>query len=171
MDDKRSVGLIAVASAGVGAATAYVFDPRLGKSRRKKARDRLAGAFRHTTKRATRTGRRLRAVAIGRTRRVRHAIGRHDHTPVDDITLVQRVESRLFRDSHVPKGDLNVDAAGGTVHLRGVVQSPDQIRQIETVVAKVPGVARLESFLHVEGTPAPNKVDALSAGWGLTNKF
>src|SRR5688572_21739418 len=130
-NDKRSMGLIAVASAGAGAVGAWVFDPRLGKSRRARARDRVAGTVRHTLKRTSRTRRRIRAIAAGRMHRARHAIGRPDRTPVDDITLVQRVESRLFRDPHVPKGDLNIDAVAGTVVLRGSLSSPRQIHDIE----------------------------------------
>jgi osmotically-inducible protein OsmY len=106
----------------------------------------------------------VRALVVGRAKRAQHAVGRHDHGYVDDITLVQRVESHLFRDPHVPKGRLNVDAAGGTVYLRGALPEPGVIRQIESMVAKVPGVMRLDSFLHLEGTPAPNKADALAAG-------
>ncbi len=160
----RSTVLIVLASAGAGAAGAYVFDPKHGKGRRAKARDRVAGSFRHTTKRVGRAGRRMRALAVGRARRVQHAVGPHDHGYVDDITLVQRVESRIFRDPHVPKGRLNVDAAGGVVFLRGALAEPQQIREIESAAAKVPGVVRLDSFLHLEGTPAPNKADALAAG-------
>jgi hypothetical protein len=166
---KSSPGMIALVSAGAGAAGAYVFDPKLGKGRRSKARDRVAGSFRHTSKRLARSGRRMRALAVGKARGAKHAVGRHEHGYVDDITLVQRVESRIFRDPHVPKGRLNVDASAGVVFLRGALQRPEQIRDIESAAAKVPGVVRLDSFLHLEGTPAPNKADALAAGrhpWG-----
>lgn len=146
-----------------GAVSAYVLDPKLGKGRRAKARDRYAGNMRHASRRAGRGARRARAFAVGRSRRARHAIGRHEHPYVDDITLVQRVESQIFRDPHVPKGRLNVDAVHGTVFLRGALSRPEQIRDIESAAAKVPGVVRLDSFLHLEGTPAPNKVDALAA--------
>lgn len=164
MDRARlSVGLIAVVSAIAGALAAYIFDPRLGRGRRTKARDRVAGSARHGVRRVGRGERRVRALAVGRARRVQHAVGRHDHRYVDDVTLAQRVESRIFRDPQVPKGRLNVDAAGGVVFLRGALTEPQQIREIESAAAKVPGVVRLDSFLHLEGTPAPNKVDALAA--------
>ena len=43
----------------------------------------------------------------------------------------RRVESELFRDPSVPKGRLNINAEHGVVVLRGVTDSPDQIRTLE----------------------------------------
>jgi hypothetical protein len=73
----------------------------------------------------------------------------------DDGTLVDRVESQLFRDDDVPKGDINVDAADGVVTLRGEVDAA-MIEEIAVRAAAVEGVTRVETLLHPPGTPAPH---------------
>jgi len=73
----------------------------------------------------------------------------------DDATLVDRVESQLFRDADVPKGGINVDAADGVVTLRGEVDAP-MIEEIAVRVAAVEGVTRVENLLHPPGTSAPH---------------
>ena len=84
--------------------------------------------------------------------------------PVDEVALKQRVESEIFRDPQVPKGDINLDVRGGVVVLRGQVKQPEQIEVLERDVRRVPGVGRVENLLHVEGTPAPNKADSRQPG-------
>jgi osmotically-inducible protein OsmY len=37
----------------------------------------------------------------------------------DDAALARKVETELFRDADVPKGDINVNAEDGVVFLRG----------------------------------------------------
>jgi hypothetical protein len=74
----------------------------------------------------------------------------------DDLTLLDRVESEVFRDPAIPKGDINVMVVDGKAVLRGQVAEP-QIGAIETAVRKVVGVKDVENLLHVPGTPAPNK--------------
>ena len=73
----------------------------------------------------------------------------------EDGTLVDRVESQLFRDADVPKGHINIDAADGVVTLRGEVD-PAMIDEIGVRVAAVEGVTRVENLLHAPGTPAPH---------------
>src|SRR5688500_10129490 len=43
----------------------------------------------------------------------------------DDATLARKVETEIFRDSDVPKGDIVVNAERGRVVLRGEVPSED----------------------------------------------
>lgn len=71
----------------------------------------------------------------------------------DDGTLVDRVESQLFRASDVPKGQIKIDAADGVVTLRGEVDAT-MIDEIGVRVAAVEGVTRVENLLHPPGTPA-----------------
>jgi osmotically-inducible protein OsmY len=75
----------------------------------------------------------------------------------DDDTLRQRVESQLFRDRHLPKGDLTISCEHGTVILRGALENRADITLIEERVQKVAGVRRVQNLLHPRGTPAPNK--------------
>lgn len=146
-----------------GAAMAYVLDPAQGRSRRAKARDRSAGAMRHSWRRSRRGMRRVRSQSGGLTRRAWHGVKPHGNGAVDDVTLAHRVESEVYRGADIPKGSLNIDAVGGTVVLRGAVRRAEQIQRLESRVGKVHGVRRVESLLHLEDTPAPNKLDALRA--------
>lgn len=152
-----------VSAAMVGVGFAYVFDPERGRSRRARTRDRLAGACRHSVRRVGRSFRAMRARSLGQFRRGVHAVRPVRKEYVDDVTLAHRVESEVYRDNHVSKGALNISAFEGAVVLRGALKRPDEIRELESKVAKVPGVRRVESLLHLEGTPAPNKAEALEA--------
>jgi osmotically-inducible protein OsmY len=78
----------------------------------------------------------------------------------DDLTLRDRVESEVFRDPDLPKGDINFDVENGIVTIRGAVDNAFRIATIEKAVFKVPGVIGVENLLHVTGTPAPNKAQA-----------
>ncbi len=100
------------------------------------------------------TARRSTARASGRARQV---LRRTSENPegLDDATLVDRVESEIFRDPAVPKGRLNINAEQGRVVLRGQVDQPEQISALDAAVRQVPGVRDVENLLHLPGTPAP----------------
>src|SRR5215208_6541651 len=51
--------------------------------------------------------------------------------PLDDKTITDKVETELFRDGNVEKGKIDVNTADGTVWLRGVAKSPEQIKELE----------------------------------------
>jgi osmotically-inducible protein OsmY len=140
-----------------GALTAFFADPERGNARRKEAVDRVGGFARHTRHRAERWLGGIRAKTRGWSQQLSHL--RPARTYLDDNTLRDRVESELFRDPDVPKGNLNLDVAGGRVTLRGQLQRPEQIRQVQERVASLPGVLEVQSYLHLEGTEAPNKAE------------
>ncbi len=73
----------------------------------------------------------------------------------DDTTLADRVESQIFRDTDVPKGQVNVNAEYGRVILRGEVESEDLIRDLVDRTREVDGVRDVESLLHTPGQEAP----------------
>jgi len=75
----------------------------------------------------------------------------------DDVTLARKVETEIFRGADVPKGKINVNAEAGTVFLRGEVDNPDLIQDLEKAARKVQGVREVENLLHAAGTPAPTK--------------
>ena len=83
--------------------------------------------------------------------------------PADGRTLLDRVESELFEDRAVPHGRFNLEVEGTTAVMRGQLDSTEQMHRLEAAVARVPGVTGVRSFLHVPGTPAPNKAAALAA--------
>ena len=140
-----------------GALTAFSADPERGNARRKEAVDRVGGFARHTRRRAERWLRGVQAQTSGWSQKVTHLVPARIN--LDDNTLRDRVESELFRDPEVPKGNLNLDVAGGRVTLRGQLQRPEQIRQVQERVASLPGVREVQSYLHLEGTEAPNKAE------------
>jgi osmotically-inducible protein OsmY len=73
------------------------------------------------------------------------------------VTLARKVETEIFRDAEVPKGQINVNAENGKVVLRGEVEKPALIKDLEKRTQKVQGVREVENLLHVHGTPAPSK--------------
>ena len=75
----------------------------------------------------------------------------------DDVTLARKVETEIFRDAGAPKGDVLVNAEHGVVFLRGQVESPEQIQELEKAAKAVDGVKEVETLLHTPGTPAPMK--------------
>ena len=83
----------------------------------------------------------------------------------DDETLRQRVESQLFRDRHIPKGDLNINCEHGMVILRGELDSQLEIAQLQERVGRMTGVRGVQNLLHTRGTPAPNK----QRSWAASN--
>ena len=80
-----------------------------------------------------------------------------DKPQTDDVTLARKVETEIFRDSDIPKGRINVNAENGKVVLRGEVEEPELIKDLEKRTKKVQGVQEVENLLHVPGTPAPTK--------------
>ncbi|MDX6449821.1 MAG: hypothetical protein QOK13_209 [Gaiellaceae bacterium] len=75
----------------------------------------------------------------------------------DDQTLVDRVESEIFRDRKEVKGKVNINAEEGVVVLRGELESQDLIEDLVNAVREVDGVRNVENLLHTPGTEAPTK--------------
>jgi osmotically-inducible protein OsmY len=159
---KRRRGLspvVLIAGTLAGAIFAYLFDPQQGKARRatllqwSTARVRQAGRSvgqfsRYSSSTAAAFPQRMVSLRSGQTR------------SDDDLTLRDRIESEIFRDPEVPKGEINFDVNSGIVTIRGAVDNAFSIATIEKAVFKVPGVSGVENLLHVSGTPAPNKAEA-----------
>jgi hypothetical protein len=80
--------------------------------------------------------------------------GAHAGGTADDARLLARVESELFRDPALPKGDIVLDAVGGVVTLRGAVDAA-LVEEIGVRVAAVEGVVRVDNRLHRPGAPPP----------------
>jgi len=123
--------LFALAGA-IGAALAYFFDPDNGRRRRKELIKRAGKSFRQAGKPA----------------------GDAAAQP-DDVTLARKVESEIFRDADVPKGKINVNVEDGVVYLRGELEQPDLIKDLESQARRVQGVRDVENLLHTPGQEAP----------------
>src|SRR5437763_8116423 len=117
--------LFALAGA-IGAALAYFFDPDNGRKRRKDAIMRAGKAFRQTGQK----GQGVAAQAKGLKEKATHLKEQEKPQP-DDVTLARKVESEIFRDADVPKGQINVNAEEGVVYLRGEADTQEMIHELE----------------------------------------
>ncbi|MBA2568281.1 MAG: BON domain-containing protein [Actinobacteria bacterium] len=142
--------------ASLGAALTYFFDPQNGRRRRALAMDRIPAFLRGKARHAERLGRTAQSQAYGATQKLKHR-QEEDKPQPDDVTLARKVETEIFRDAEVPKGQINVNAENGVVVLRGEVEQPELIRDLEKKTRNVQGVREVENLLHAPGTPAPAK--------------
>ena len=138
----------------LGALLMFFFDPQNGRGRRAKFRDRSAGLFRGTLRKSERMGRGAVAEAYGVSQKITHLKEEEKPQP-DDVTLARKVETEIFRDPDIPKGQINVNAEHGKVVLRGQVERPELIKDLEDKTRQVQGVHDVENLLHTPDTPAP----------------
>jgi hypothetical protein len=126
----RTIVLVGGAGAAAGGATIYLLGSR---RRRKETVQRTAAA------------------------EAREKVASADPKPdITDQDLANKVETIVFRDERVPKGQINIDAAGGTVVLRGEVPSAEMRDELVQQADAIPEVVRVENLLHLPGEPAPN---------------
>jgi osmotically-inducible protein OsmY len=140
----------------IGAMLAYFFDPENGRRRRAMARDRIPALFGNASKKAGSVGAAATAQATAAKQKATH-LNEEEKPQPDDVTLAHKVETEIFRDADIPKGRINVNAENGKVVLRGEVEEPELIKDLEQRTKKVQGVQEVENLLHVPGTPAPAK--------------
>jgi osmotically-inducible protein OsmY len=143
-----------IAVAGLGAGLTYFFDRDNGARRRAQARDRFLAFFRGRGRGLGGVASSVQAEAYGLVQKAKHRTEQPKPDP-DDATLTQKVESEIFRDADVPKGQINVNAEHGKIVLRGQVERPELISELEERVRKIQGVQGVENLLHVPGTAAP----------------
>ena len=147
------------AGALAGAIVAYLFDPERGKGRRATLAQWSAARLRQGSRSVGQLTRYSSNSAAALPQRMVSLASGQRSTP-DDVTLKDRIESEVFRDPEMPKGEINFDVSNGIVTIRGAVDNAFRIATIEKAVFKVPGVTGVENLLHVTGTPAPNKAEA-----------
>jgi osmotically-inducible protein OsmY len=137
-----------------GALLTYFFDPQNGRSRRAHAGQRIPALFRKASRKAAGAGGSVAAQASAAKQKATHLKEEEKPQP-DDVTLARKVETEIFRDADVPKGRINVNAENGKVVLRGEVEQPALIKDLEQRTRKVQGVQEVENLLHVPGSTAP----------------
>ena len=149
----RELAAVAASALAAGAALEFFFDPRSGRRRRHLVRDRTTAAFRRRARKVERQAHYEAGKMVG----LAHAITHHDHAvpELDDVSLVRKVESELFRDRTIPKGPISINADRGIVVLRGQLEDAQEIERIEREVRGVAGVRDVENLLHPPGVPAP----------------
>ncbi len=146
----------------MGAAAMWFLDPDRGNRRRHIAQDKLNAWSRRVRRQAGKQAAYAGGRAAGVAQQAFHAYPADNPNP-DDNTLRDRVESELLRHPEVPKGRINIDVAGRIVTLRGELDSVDDVARVEELACKIEGVESVTNYLHVPGTPAPNKEEALAA--------
>jgi BON domain len=139
--------------AGLGAGVMYFFDPQEGRRRRAMTKDRTGGLFRRLSHRSERAGRAVTARTYGVKQKIVHRT--EEEKDLDDVTLARKVETEIFREADAPKGQVDVNAVNGVVYLRGEVEKPEMIRDLEEAARKVSGVKGVENLLHTPGPAAP----------------
>jgi osmotically-inducible protein OsmY len=137
---------------GLGAALTYFFDPQQGARRRNEARDRALAFFRQRRREVERAAGTVQAEAQAVVQKAKHR--KEEPKEFDDATLAHKVETEIFRDPDVPKGQINVNAEDGVVVLRGEVERPELIADLEEKTRSVQGVKAVENLLHTPGTEA-----------------
>jgi hypothetical protein len=145
------------AGAAAGAALTYFFDPDRGKARRVQTRDRLAAFLRRSGERAGRRARWTKGPIAGVAARIAGTFSKAE--PMNDATLTAKVESQLFRDPKVPKGRININAENGTVVLRGVAETRDQIEHLLAQTASIDGVRVARSLLRTADEPVETAIE------------
>jgi osmotically-inducible protein OsmY len=131
---------------GLGALVAYFFDPQSGSSRRAEARQRIPAMLRRTSAKAGQAGKAASSQATAVKAKTMHRKETEKPQP-DDVTLARKVETEIFRDADVPKGNINVNAENGKIVLRGVVEEPSLIEDLEQRTKKIQGVREVENLL------------------------
>ena len=142
-----------VVVAGTAAATAYLFDPALGRARRAKLSDQIGAFFRRGARTAQKKADHVSSQAAGTAQKVAHG-ARSEDVPPNDQALTDKVKSEALGG---PTGKIAVNSEGGVVVLRGEVSSLEEIGDIEQRVRKVTGVLDVNNLLHLPGQPPPNK--------------
>jgi gas vesicle protein len=139
--------------AAIGAVAAFLFDPQRGRARRAQLLDRGAAWARDAGRELDRSARELSSTVEGKVAALR--AGENQARMPNDASLAMKVESELFRDTEVPKGDVNVNVEQGVVVLRGEVADAAASERLEKAARAIPGVWEVENLLHLPGEPAP----------------
>jgi osmotically-inducible protein OsmY len=73
---------------------------------------------------------------------------------LNDPALASKVESEVFRDTELPKGDISVNVEYGVVYLRGEVPSQVAMDELVARTRKVDGVQGVENLTHLPSEAA-----------------
>ena len=136
-----------------GAGTAFVFDPRLGKTRRALVRDRTLGLLRRARRVGVGKAKYAAGHAQGLAAETRSAVLPRDETAADE-TVKSRILSDAFRNVPVSTRDVNVDVVDGVATLHGSVSNQSLADDLVREVRKVPGVRDVRQVFTISGYAA-----------------
>lgn len=147
----------------VGALLVYFLDPAHGSQRRSSLMQKAGSSAGPLTK-ATGTVTKATGPITKATSAVKGVMPRQPDNPnPDDGTLRDRVESEIFRDTETSRENININVVNGVVTVRGELPNQGEIDDLVKRIQSIPNVKGVESFLHLPGTPAPNKVESIRA--------
>jgi len=151
---------VLITGVALGAVAMYYLDASYGRRRRALVKDKLAHLGHVVTHDVPRTVERKGRFFGGRAKGIgHHVMPSNGHEPVDNETLVARVRSAALRDDRFKAGEIHADAYEGCVTLRGQLDDEDDIRRLVDATKHVEGVREVRSYLHLPGTPPPNKAE------------
>ncbi len=139
----------------LGAILEFFIDPAAGKRRRHIFMDKV-GKY---TRKAGNTA----ASQAEYTSNKASGLAPHqpDNPNPDDNTLTDRIESEIFGDTETSRENINVNVVNGIATLRGEQPTQAAIDDLVQRVRKIPNVRGVVNYLHLPGTPAPNKEQVL----------
>jgi osmotically-inducible protein OsmY len=146
---RKLLGLVAL-----GAALTYFFHPQEGRRRRAQVQERITGFFQSPAREAEQVGHQAAAQAEDLTEKAKDQAEKVE-AQLDDVTLARNVETEIFRGDEVTKDKVDVNAENGKIYLRGEVEKPELIQDLEERTRKVQGVQDVENLLRVPGAEAP----------------
>jgi osmotically-inducible protein OsmY len=79
---------------------------------------------------------------------------------LNDPALASKVESEVFRDDAIPKGNVSVNVEYGVVYLRGELPDRESMDELVARTRKVDGVRGVENLTHLPSEPPPTKDEA-----------
>lgn len=137
----------AIGGAAAGAAAVFLLDPRMGRTRRAELVQRSGGALRRLRRQAERQATYAASQARAAKEQATH-LRVEDRNPTPE-RLKERVESQLFRDPAIPKGDINVNVERDVVVLRGRVADEFTHKRVVKAASGIQGVERVEDRISV----------------------
>jgi osmotically-inducible protein OsmY len=76
---------------------------------------------------------------------------------LNDPALARKVESEIFREGDVQKGDISVNAEYGVIYLRGQISDAGAMEELVKRARAVDGVRAVENLTHLPSETAPTK--------------
>lgn len=144
-----------LAGAVAGALGMFFLDPRGGNRRRALLKDKAVSLTNSVGDFVTGTVPQSASVVAGKAQGLQSSVAgavpgsqSQSHAGDDDKTVTDRVMSEVFRDPTLPKGEVNVNTVDHVVYLRGHVEDPTKVQEIEARTRKVPGVTDVVNLIN-----------------------
>jgi osmotically-inducible protein OsmY len=138
--------------AAIGAASAWFLDPNDGTRRRHVLRDKTMKYARRGKGEAVRKASYAGSTIKGKATAAAPGTSREPASErLNDPALQAKIESEVFRDADMPKGQVSVNVEGGIAWLRGEVPDRATLSRVHQATARVEGVRAVENLLHLPG--------------------